>query len=559
MSQDMKPRLLVIGIDGADYLLTRHLMAEGALPNLSALAERGAWGPCRSTTPPTTPPAWTTIMTGKNPGKHGVYDFLPMSGEAMETPIAARRRATTIWRALSDAGLRVGTFNLPATYPPEPLSRFQVAGFDAPGFEASLGRPSEAFDVLRDAVGEYELCPFSIQDPDGDRDALVRHADIPLIGTDALLRAFPCDVYMVSFQIVDWVHHGHLGREMAPMAPGDLLPDGHVIEAYRLVDDRVGALLARWAEDDTTVIVISDHGGTAADRLVNLEKLFLEAGLLAYTSRGDGEAGAANLAGRRSRAAGALRIWLGLKRLLPVAARALGPLARRLRSRFASYQQDVAIDWSRTRAAPWGKYAQVRINIAGRDPHGIVAPGEVGELADDISDLLLSLRDPVTGEAIYRQVRRNEELYSGPFSALGPDLYAVPTQERYLTVSARSGMAELPLIDVQPEPVVALDPAWGVHSSLGIIMLAGPLVRATARVADASVADFAPTALHLLGQPLPDDLDGRPLTEVLAGEPAGREPATCAPWPEPEGVGEGGYSTAEREAVERRLRNLGYM
>ncbi len=557
MSDTTRPRLLVIGIDGADWLITRHLMDAGELPNLAALARDGAWGPARSTTPPTTPPAWTSIMTGKGPGRHGVFDFLPMAGDAMDSPIASRRRAMTLWRALSDSGLRVGTFNLPATYPPEPLSGFQVSGFDAAGYEPSMARPREAFKVLRDAVGDYELCPFTIQDPEGDRAALVQHADVPLLGTRALLREWPCDVYMTSFQIVDWVHHGHLGREMAPMRPETLPADGQVIEAYRLVDERVGALLAEWMGDDTTIIVLSDHGGTSADRLVNLEKLFLEHGLLAYASKSGGQA--AELEGRRSRAASALRLWMGLKRALPPLARLMAPLARRMRGRLSTYQEDVAIDWSRTRAAPWGKYAQVRLNLLGRDAEGIVAPEDVPGLADDVTALLQSLRDPLSGEAIYTQVLRNEQLYDGPWGHLGPDLYGVPVQERYLTVSARSGMGMLPLIDVQPEPVVALDPGWGVHSSVGIIMLAGRGVNSGAEVESASVEDLTPTALHLLGRPVPRDMDGRVLLEALDGSVVGAEPETCGPWPEPERPEADSYSDTERDAVEQRLRSLGYM
>ncbi len=556
MGHVTKPRLLIIGIDGADWLITRCLMEAGYLPNLRALAETGAFGPCRSTIPPTTPPAWTTIMTGKNPGKHGVFDFLPMAGDAMDTPIASRRRAMTIWRALSDAGLRVGTFNLPATWPPERLSAFQVAGFDAAEFGPTLAWPREAFDVLRDAAGDYDIFPFSIQTPEGDPDAVRRHADIAVIGTQALLESWPCDVYMVSFQIVDWVQHGHLGREMAPMAPATLSEDGQVVSAYRIVDDRIGALVSEWRGDETTVIVISDHGGTPADRLVNMEKLFLEHGLLAHTTT-DGNT--ARLQERRSRAALALRLWLGLKKALPPLTRLLGPLARSMRARMSGYQEDVTIDWSRTRALPWGDYGQVRLNISGRDPHGIVPPSDVEALVAEITELLLSLRDPVSDEPIYRAVMRNEELYVGPWAELGPDLHPVPVQERYMAASGRSGVAELPLLDVQPEPVMALDPPWGIHSSVGIMLIAGRGVRQGISIKDTTIADFAPTALHLLDYPVPEDIDGRSLTEVLDADVVGAEPSVGEPWPAPEPSQQVAYSDAEREAVEERLRSLGYM
>ena len=274
-----KPHLLVIGIDGMDFRISSQLLAAGRLPNLSALAARGAWGPLQSTVPPVTPCAWTTLMTGKNPGKHGIFEF---TTEAFPQAVASRRRVMTVWRALSREGLRVGTFNLPTTYPPEQLSSFQVSGFDAPAFGADIAWPQEAVGVLEAAIGRYELFPVSILAPEGDAAAAQQHVDLPLLGTRALLTALPCDVYMVSFQVVDWVQHARLGGELPAGGSADLQPDGVVARTYAQVDDRIGSLLSEWASDETTVLVVSDHGGASADRLVNLERLFLDDGLMAY-------------------------------------------------------------------------------------------------------------------------------------------------------------------------------------------------------------------------------------------------------------------------------------
>lgn len=550
-------RLLVIGMDGADYLLMRHLLDRGRLPNLQGIAERGAWGPLRSTIPPNTPPAWSTMFTGKNPGKHAIFDWLPMTGEPSVEPVASRRAARSVWQALGDAGFTVGTINLPVTYPPEPLTGFQVAGLDAPGFEPSMAHPRAAFEVLKREVGEYEVFAPSIQRPGGDEEALQRHADMPLKALCALLKAIPCDVCMTSFQIVDWVQHGALGREMEAEKPESLDLDGMVAHAYRLVDERIGALLAQWCADETIVVVISDHGGTAADRLVNLEKVFLEAGLMAYrTTDGSPQA---RLDARRSRAALALRAWSWLKRSVPAVARLLAAPARQMRGWFASYREVAELDWSRTVAVPWGEYAQVRINVRGREAHGAVEPSDYDDALQRVREVMLSLTDPVTGERIYSQVLRGTDVHSGPYAEIAPDLYALPAQHRYCTLSARTGMTALPLLDVQPEPVAALDPPWGVHSPLGVMLLAGPGVKAGVRLQDASLEDFVPTALHLLGQPIPEDLDGRVLVGALDRAPAGAQRAFCEPWPPPERIGTEGYSEAERAAVEERLRRLGYL
>lgn len=545
-----RPRFLLIGIDGADYAIVRRFMDEGLLPRLGAIAEAGAWGPARSTVPPVTPPAWTTMMTGKNPGRHGVFDFVPMTSDALDTPIAARRKAMTVWRALSDRGYRVGTFNLPGTYPPEELSAFQISGFDAPALGPEMARPDGMFEVLRERVGEYDLFPASIQSPEGDAEALERHGRLPVLAAKALLTARPCDVAMVSFQIADWAQHGHLGREMTPGDVGSLRTDGIVAQAYRLVDENVGALLDEWTDDKTTVMVVSDHGAAAVDRLVNLEKLFLDAGLLAYTSPEAEGAGAVEAS--RSRARLALRGWTALKRWAPWAARLLGGAARSARGKLTEYQHAMRVDWSRTQAAPWGDYGQIKLNPSGAEKEA---------LASQVTELLLSVRDPSTEEAIFAQVLRGEDVYTGPYVSDGADLIAVPREARYFSVSARSGAGGLPMLDLQQETVAVLSPAWGVHCPVGILMLAGPEVQTGAVLESASLLDFVPTLLYLMGEPIPADIEGHPLLEgVVPDVKERRPPEGCEPWPEPaSGKAHGSYSEAEQAAVEERLRDLGYL
>ena len=134
-TRNMKaPRLLIVGLDAATFDLICPWIAEGKLPNLAALMKNGAWGRLASILPPVTPPAWTSFMTGKNPGKHGIFHFLGARPGTYKLSYlnAASRRAKTIWRILSDAGYTVGTMNVPFTCPPEHLNGFQISGMDTP-------------------------------------------------------------------------------------------------------------------------------------------------------------------------------------------------------------------------------------------------------------------------------------------------------------------------------------------------------------------------------------------------------------------------------------------
>ena len=132
------PRLLIVGLDAATFDLICPWIEEGKLPNLAALMKNGAWGRLASILPPITPPAWTSFMTGKNPGKHGIFHFLGAHPGTYNLSYlnAASRRAKTIWRMLSNVGYTVGTMNIPFTYPPEHLNGFQISGMDTPSEES---------------------------------------------------------------------------------------------------------------------------------------------------------------------------------------------------------------------------------------------------------------------------------------------------------------------------------------------------------------------------------------------------------------------------------------
>ena len=132
-------RVFMIGWDGATFDLIRPWVAEGKLPTIARLMAAGAHGQLRSTLPPMTFPAWTSFMTGMNPGKHGIYDFTrPRPGRyELEFVNGGQRRAPSFWQILSQAGRRVASISLPCTYPPEQVNGIMISGFDAPGLGGS--------------------------------------------------------------------------------------------------------------------------------------------------------------------------------------------------------------------------------------------------------------------------------------------------------------------------------------------------------------------------------------------------------------------------------------
>ena len=152
-------RVAVLGLDGVPFGLLKKFFEAGVTPNLKETAESGAFLQMETTLPAVSSVAWTSFMTGKNPGKHGIFDFVihrPGSYELVYTN-GGLRRGKTFWKVLSEADKRVVVFNVPMTYPPESVNGVLISGFDAPGVNSTFTYPSKLFQEIKGHIGEYVL------------------------------------------------------------------------------------------------------------------------------------------------------------------------------------------------------------------------------------------------------------------------------------------------------------------------------------------------------------------------------------------------------------------
>src|SRR5437867_3447873 len=172
--EELKNRVVVIGIDGGTFDLLGPWIKEKDLPNLRALLEKGASGELESTVPPDTAPAWSSFMTGKNPGKHGVFDFVTQEklGYGIRVIDARFRRGKAIWDIISEAGGRVVVLNVPTTYPPHPVQGVLGGDFLTPGGGKDLFYPPGILEEIESRFGKYPLYVvppyFAITQKDSD-------------------------------------------------------------------------------------------------------------------------------------------------------------------------------------------------------------------------------------------------------------------------------------------------------------------------------------------------------------------------------------------------------
>jgi predicted AlkP superfamily phosphohydrolase/phosphomutase len=557
----MPSRLLIIGLDGATFDLLEPWA--GDLPHLARLMDEGAWGRLRSTVPPATFPAWTTLMTGVNPGQHGIFDFTRRvpGTYGVEFINATYRHQSSAWRLLSQAGRRVGVMGLPATYPPETVNGFLISGFDSPvatGIDRSFVNPPELYDEIRRAVGSYEITDFQELHigPGWHREALRKLLHAARRRTEIaayLLDRERWDCFFVHFGESDtvahhfWAFHDPDSPRYDPERAAELGQAIHTV--YQALDQAVGELLVR-AGTDTTVMIVSDHGsGGTGERVIHLNRWLAGQGLLRFARPGAAK-----------RAVGWMK-RLGLALPAPFQEWAFrGPL-RRLVDQLESNARLGGIDWANTCAfsEEVNTFPGIWLNVRGREPLGTVKAGaEYEHLRDEILDRLVRWQEPETGQPVIARAWRRKELYHGPATENAPDIVLEPALDRgyaYTCLTSRG----------QPGPAIRLlapserlgakgGSMNGSHRPEGVLILAGAGVQPGARLAGAQIADVAPTLLHLLDVPLPTNLDGRVLAEALVpdGEiQISRAAADTDPAPSP-------YTADQTAAVGRRLRGLGY-
>jgi predicted AlkP superfamily phosphohydrolase/phosphomutase len=537
-------RLLVLGLDGATFDLMLPWAKDGTLPTFSKVLGEGVWGYLDSVPNMNTAPAWTTFMTGKNPGKHGVFWFAEQ-GEGGPAEVkfvtAADRDAVSIWRLLSDAGRRVVVVNGPLTYPAEQVNGVMLAGFDAPSVKSSsFSYPEGLIDRLEDECGPYILHAAVAHHANAGRVTRVVEASLTaeesrVKAMTRLLETEPWDVAMYMIKATDQVAHHVWDHDAESQEP--------LRDVYRFADETLARLLET-AGPDCDLIVMSDHGmGWRQPAAEYLSGILQQLG---YLHRAD-----ASGAGSR------WRVFKLAKRLGP---RAKGFVKRRLPGLYRRFGFQIrfgGIDWANTRAFSDNTRSCIWVNLEGRDPHGTVAPEAYEGLVAELREVLTSLVDPETGAPVVDAVHTPDESYSGPHTAEAPDLQIDWKYDRPVAGLRYDGKLGHAVSSRFSKGF--MHGLSGAHRPQGVLIFRGPSFASGERVEGAALQDLAPTILHLLEVAVPDDVDGRVLGEALA-EPHASRPvvrsATHIGGPRIEQVG---YSDEEAAEVEERLSALGYL
>jgi predicted AlkP superfamily phosphohydrolase/phosphomutase len=534
-------RVLIIGLDGATFDVLEPMMARGRMPRLAAMVQGGASGVLNSTLPPVTPAAWTTFMTGKGPGRHGIVDFerydLRTNRLIFNSTIEIREK--TMWEILSERGFRVGSINLPMTYPPKKVNGFMISGFDAPSLEADFTYPSQLKDELLRRFPEYthgknwQRRAFGGNRLFAENLGYIRHSfEQGVELAEFCGQQFGWDVMMVLLKLVDNLQH-KAWRYLDTNGPVDNRQRATMVaECFTKLDETIGRLAEFGRRHEALVMVMSDHGHGSLDGKAQPNLL--------------------------------LRRW-GYLKLQSAAARALtrgaywwSRVGRRYNGRArwgaAALETELAVDWRRTTACVLhaGICGFLYLNLKGRQPQGIVEPGNYETLRSEIRDRLLAIRCRDRSGRLrqpFAQVHRTEELYGCRREEQEwlPDLLLVPTPGLAVVRKIRGF-----------QPVRWLSPRRkeGTHRVEGMLVVSGPAVRAGTRLS-ANIVDVTPTLLAVLGLRVPADMEGHVLTEIFDPKPTVEfEPPHAYQFVQPT---KEAYTEEEKRALTERLADLGYL
>jgi predicted AlkP superfamily phosphohydrolase/phosphomutase len=422
---DSGDRVLAIGLDGAQPTLLQRMLADGELPAMEKLLAGGSWSAVSAPSHYSSGAVWPTFFTGSDPSEHGRYAHWGWDPGSMGLTYYDASVHTPFWQALDAQGLAVGIVDVPFAPHLGVQRGFEVLEWGA--HDRVDGKPTFSPPHIAETASGQHPFAHPLTAPPEEPAALSRLSAECLEGArlrgDLAVRLLTEERPDLAIVVFPEVHRGghflwHTAEPEAPMY-ADLRdaprPENDVGELYRELDRQV-ARLVEAAGEGTAVIVFGLHGMEPGRGVPPVLEPLLAGMGLAHLDDATG----------RRRA-----LVNGLKKRLPAALRnayrSSVPLATR--SQWGKASLLPAYDWSRTRAfsLPTDQHGWVRVNLAGRERDGVVAPAEYGPLLDSIEAEVRSLRTTAGHPVVADVVRPPRSAGADPL----PDLIVHWTAEAF--------------------------------------------------------------------------------------------------------------------------------
>jgi predicted AlkP superfamily phosphohydrolase/phosphomutase len=458
-------KVFVIGLDCAEPTLVFDRWREH-LPNLNGLLEKSTYGELTSTIPAITVPAWASMMSGVDPGRLGFYGFRNRADHSYENMTIATSRlvkADRVWDILSRAGRSVVVAGVPQTYPVTPVNGCLISSFLTPSTHSQYTYPPELKVELQGVVdGEYmfDVHQFRTENKDHLLEQIFELADQHHRVVKHLMTAKPWDFFMHVDMGVDRIHHGfwkYFDERHPLYEPGNKYENA-VRDYYIHIDRQIGERLAL-LDDDTAVLVVSDHGGKPMMGGICFNEWLKQEGYLVLEFQPDG--------------------------VVPL--------------------EKCEVDWGKTLAwGSGGSYARLFLNVKGREPDGIIEPADYEKVRDELAAKIAAITGP-DGRAIGSVAYKPDEIYQD-VNNIAPDLIVYFGNLNWRSV----GSLGLGRIHTQENDT---GPDDANHAQEGLYIYYDPKAQGRGPGPRRHLMDVAPTVLDLAGVPVPPDMQGQSFVE----------------------------------------------
>jgi predicted AlkP superfamily phosphohydrolase/phosphomutase len=457
----MDKKVLVVGLDCATSQIVFDRRKE--LPVLRELIDNGLYGNLRSSDPPITIPAWMVMSTSKDPGRLGLYGFRhrqDYSYEDIWIATSQSRKEKAVWDVVGEHGGQSCLVSVPPSYPPQAVAGNLISCFITPDAEKDYTYPPELKQEIEEKFGAYIFdVVFRTDEKDKLLEQIYEMTAKRFEVLNYLIRQKPWDFFMFVEIGVDRVYHAfwkYMDKEHHLYVPGNKYETA-IMDYHKDLDKKLGELLSS-VDNNTVVLVASDHGA------------------------------------KRMKGAFCINEWLIEQGDLVVKEMPQSPVSL----------NKAEIDWSKSKAWGWGGYyARLFLNIEGREAQGIISPEDYEKERDALAERLRGIRGP-QGEEWKTRVMKPQEYFketNGDY----PDLMVYFDDLYWRSAGTLGhGAKYLPENDTGPDDAV--------HAQEGIYIIYDPQNKVN-RKKDASILDIAPTILHLMGLPIPDDMKGNIITE----------------------------------------------
>lgn len=557
----MTTKTLLVAWDAAPWDMLEPLLDRQALPVLQQLMNAGCYGTLRSTIPPITAVAWSTLLTGKLPQKHGVYDWIQGEGEKVRFASSDQFLGTPIWERLNAQGIKVGLVNIPATFPPPEVDGFVVAGLGAPSPPAQVTYPPEVLDWITKTFGEYipahGLDVVRKYRKQKDFSGLFA-AELQLQARQVEIALQLADQYAVDFLAINLMLFDHVNHWMPDTKWTD--------QAFQELDRQLGRLLSEFEPDN--VILISDHGARRVKGQFMLGNWLCDRGYLKRHRREEQSKGDLNfllqcyLEEGRSFSGLLLRsLRWAMRNLIPLLPHRLAQafwrdVQRRVPGAYRNYWFEEAIDVETSPVLRIRNSGTVYLNHKLLSP----APQYLEAIREELREKLSLIQNPETHTPLFESIQLFE---SGNASSdrLSPDLFLNAHSSAFTLYTARGAdfKSRYPyFVYMEDNPEINKDAWSGDHALDGVFVLSGRDFAGGQAEETQHIVDIPATLLHLCNVPVPEDYDGQVLTEALRREQSVR----TQPGDDPETLRQQRETISapdQTDEVLDRLRALGYV